>query len=303
MTQTATELLGELRATPGARIVGVGDNVLDCYVEEGLCYPGGNALNIAAYTRLFFDGSAGFIGIFGTDRFAAHLRASLDAIGVEHGHSRVAEGANGMAFVAVDADGDRRFVGSNRGGVQARLRLRLDAADAQYLAAADVVHTSVYSSIDESLPGLAEHARVSYDFSTSRDRAAIDAVAPHASVGFFSGEGLDEAEIADLGEYAVGRGLPTVVVTRGGRGARAFEAGGFTDVGIRATEVVDTLGAGDGFITGFITARAAGGDLGQCLRTASVAGAYACTMRGAFGHPVGAGEDAMSQLITYLPTV
>jgi fructoselysine 6-kinase len=294
--QTAEELQSILQTVPAPSVVGVGDNVLDCYIDEELAYPGGNALNIAVYSRLFFGAQSGFIGILGTDRFADHLRSTLDGIGVDHARSRTAVGQNGMAFVRVDDDGDRRFVGSNWGGVQAELRLRMTPFDLEYLAGYGVVHTSSYSSLTADLGAIASNSEVSFDFSTVRDAASIEQVAPHIALGFLSGEGLTDTEVDALGRFVVDAGIERVVLTQGARGAKAFDRNGVTSIGIQETRVVDTLGAGDGFITGFIAARSAGADLAECLRIASVTGALACTRRGAFGYPVEAGADARRQM-------
>jgi fructoselysine 6-kinase len=294
--QTAAELQESLAGVAAPSVVGVGDNVLDCYVDEELAYPGGNALNIAVYSRLFFGADSAFVGIFGNDRFAAHARSTLDGLGVDHSRSRTMVGQNGMAFVRVDEDGDRRFVGSNWGGVQAEVRLRMTPRDLEYLAGFGTVHTSAYSSIAAELGAIAESSAVSFDFSTDRDARAIEAVAPHVAFAFLSGEGLTEPEVAALGEFVVAAGADRAVVTMGSRGARAFDRGGAMSVGITEVDVVDTLGAGDGFITGFIAAQAAGSDLHGSLAIAAVSGALACTRRGAFGYPVEAGVDARRQM-------
>jgi fructoselysine 6-kinase len=299
----SSDQLRELLSTvPAPSLVGIGDNVLDCYLHEDLAYPGGNALNVAAYSRLFFGGDAGFIGIMGDDRFADHLRGVLDEIGVDRQRARTAHGWNGMAFVALDDDGDRRFVGSNRGGVQHELRLRITEQDHDYIARFARMHTSVYSAIDRELAGIAERGtRISYDYSDDARRDDVAASAPHVEVGFFSGGSLSEGERDDLADFALASGMGIVVITRGAQGAMAYERGRRTAVGVKPVNAVDALGAGDAFITGFLAATAAGAELDACLDIAATTGALACTLRGAFGYPVGAGEDARVQLVKRHP--
>ncbi|MBM7464123.1 PfkB family carbohydrate kinase [Microbacterium dextranolyticum] len=295
---TTEELQAALAATPAPSLLGIGDNVLDCYLHEDLAYPGGNALNVAAYSRLFFGGTAGFLGILGDDRFGVHLQGVLDEIGVDRSRARTVHGANGMAFVSLDADGDRRFVASNRGGVQEGLRLRLGADDLAYIAGFTRVHTSVYSALDGELARLAENgARISYDYSDDVPVNVVRRTAAHVDIGFFSGGTLSDTQIEDLAKLALGSGMGCAVVTQGSRGAHAFTPGVRNEVGVRAVEVVDALGAGDAFITGFLAARASGADIAACLETAATAGALACTLRGAFGYPVEAGEDAQRQML------
>jgi len=295
---TSEDLNHVLGSVPAPSLVGIGDNVLDCYLHEDLAYPGGNALNVAVYSRLFFGGDAAFIGIMGDDRFAAHLQLVLDELQVDRSRTRIAHGANGMAFVTLDDDGDRVFVGSNRGGVQHGLRLRVTDEDYDYIARYARSHTSVYSSIDHELPEIARRGtRISYDYSDKATEDVIRATAPHVEVGFFSGGALDDVAVDELGERALSLGMGTVVVTRGARGARAFQPGRRIDVGVREIVAIDALGAGDGFITGFLAAHSADRSLEECLEVASAAGALACMMRGAFGHPVSAGEDARAQMV------
>lgn len=295
---SSDELRDILSAVPAPSLVGVGDNVLDCYVHEDLAYPGGNALNVAVYSRLFFGADAGFVGIMGDDRFAVHLQGVLDEIGVDRSRARHAHGANGMAFVELDDDGDRVFVGSNRGGVQAELRLRMTEADNEYLAGYSRVHTSVYSSIEAELPAIADRGTaVSFDYSNDAAGDIVRATARHVDVGFFSGGALSEGEVDALAEFALECGMTSVVITLGSRGARAFEAGATHTGRVVPVDAVDALGAGDAFITGFLAARASGADIARSLEVASTTGALACTLRGAFGYPVRGGDDAKAQLL------
>lgn len=292
------QIQGKLAAIGAASIVGLGDNVLDCYLHEDLAYPGGNALNVAAYSRLFFNADAGFLGIMGTDRFADHLAQVLDTIGVRRERVRRAVGANGMAFVALDDEGDRRFVGTNRGGVQDSLRIRLTEKDFDYLEGFSRVHTSVYSAIEPELEKLTERGiALSYDYSNDAHNDVVRVSAPHVEVGFFSGGGLSESQVESLGRDALAMGISRVVVTLGARGARAFESGMRSAVDVVPVDAIDALGAGDAFITGFLAAQGNGSDLDQCMSIAAMSGALACTLRGAFGYSVVAGEDAREQLV------
>ena len=295
---TPAQLRDRLASIPAPSIVGIGDDVLDCYLHENLAYPGGNALNVAVYSRLFFGADVGFVGIVGDDRFATHLLNVLDELHIDHQRARRAHGANGMAFVSLDEEGDRRFVGSNYGGVQQGLRLRLTEQDFAYLQGFDRVHTSVYSAIEPELAALTERGiRVSFDFSDDAPSSLLARVGAHIDVGFFSGGGLTEPEIDDLGDAALRSGMSVAVVTRGSRGAYAYDAAGRASAAVMTVEAVDALGAGDAFISGFLAAHAAGNDIEGCLETAATTGALACTYRGAFGYPVEAGEDARAQLI------
>jgi ribokinase len=73
----------------------------------------------------------------------------------------------------------------------------------------------------------------------------------------------------------------TVIVTLGGEGACAFDAGKIFDVTAMLITPVDTVGAGDAFVGAFAAAIDSGGDLSRGLAYGSVAGALACLTPGA----------------------
>ena len=160
------------------------------------------------------------------------------------------------------------------------------------------MHTSVYSAIEPELEALAERGiQVSFDFSDDAAAGLLARVGRHVDVGFFSGGALTEPEIDDLGRATLASGVGVAVVTQGSRGACAYTPGARAVIPVVPVDAVDALGAGDAFISGFLAARGAGHDVDECLEIAATTGALACTYRGAFGHPVEAGEDARAQLI------
>jgi sugar/nucleoside kinase (ribokinase family) len=68
--------------------------------------------------------------------------------------------------------------------------------------------------------------------------------------------------------------VPTLVITRGAKGAMALSEGeGIEIPAVPVREVVDTTGAGDLFAAGFLAARARGHDLAKCLETGSLSAA------------------------------
>lgn len=81
---------------------------------------------------------------------------------------------------------------------------------------------------------------------------------------------------ADTGaRRLVDDGTPTVVVKRGGAGATAYSAQGKTSAPARSVPVVDVVGAGDAFVSGFLSGRLDGLDTGACLERGVVLGAFA----------------------------
>lgn len=77
-------------------VIGIGDNVVDKYVHTQTMYPGGNALNFAAYAAMLGHNAA-YLGIFGNDAAAEHVMQVLDKVGVKWPHCLQVAGENGCA--------------------------------------------------------------------------------------------------------------------------------------------------------------------------------------------------------------
>jgi 2-dehydro-3-deoxygluconokinase len=88
------------------------------------------------------------------------------------------------------------------------------------------------------------------------------------------GAGLDDAA-AEL----LGTGVGEVVVKLGAAGARAYTAGRVLDAPALPVRAVDTVGAGDAFTAGYLSARLDGEDVSGRLRRGCLLGAFAV------GHP------------------
>lgn len=102
-------------------------------------------------------------------------------------------------------------------------------------------------------------------------------------VAFLARGSGDRGEAIDvLGRWAADAGCSLAVVTLGAQGAAASAPDGTRhSVPGRRVEVVDTVGAGDTFMAGFLSAYATGADVDDALRRGVDAAAFVCTRRGA----------------------
>lgn len=267
-------------------LLGIGDNVVDFYRDRGEFFPGGNALNVPVLAKRYGLARAGYIGLIGNDAEGAHVRSSLEQEGIWIDRLRQAFGANGKAVVSLDDKGDRVFLGSNKGGIQRALALRMDAEDIDAIESFGNVHTSVFSYLEPELPKIRAHAQtLTFDFSTHRDPAYIASVAPHITGAFLSGSGLSDGEVDDLIHHVASFGVTTVGVTRGSDGAFWLAGGRRYRQGIKPANVVDTLGAGDSFLAGYLTGVLTGRSIESALDFAAECASATCGYFGAFGYP------------------
>ena len=265
----------------------IGDNVVDLYLDRGVFFPGGNALNVAVLARRFGLSDVSYMGIVGNDREGDHVQACMTAEGLSPAHLRRVEGPNGKAQVTHDAQGDRVFVASNRGGIRRKLMLRMDDDDLALIAAKGHVHSSCFSYLEPELPRIRAAARgLSYDFSTLHAPAYLAQVCPHVTTAFLSGQGLDDAAVSALIHRVRGLGPNTVCVTRGEKGAIWASGHNRIDQPVVPAKVVDTMGAGDAFIAGYLSASLRGESPEKSLSQAACCASMACAWEGAWGYPL-----------------
>ena len=114
--------------------------------------------------------------------------------------------------------------------------------------------------------------------------ATLGGLLPHVDVVFGSPHEFAPL-VGDAGpreqlDRMAARGPAEVVLKRGAEGACALVAGEFLEAAAVPVAVVDTVGAGDAFVAGWLAERLAGVDPAGRLRTAVACGALACTVEG-----------------------
>jgi fructoselysine 6-kinase len=262
------------------RILGLGDNTIDTYVDARVQYPGGNALNVAAMAARL-GASTAYLGCVGDDDGGELVRQALVAEGVDISHVRTRSGANARVYVG-HIDGDRHFIRSDPG---VRADYRWDDDDFAYIATFDHVHTSIFSDLGEALPRIAASARsLSLDASDRWTADYLRQVVLYVRYIFLSGSDLSWPEAMAVAKDCIALGAEAVVLTRGSEGALGVSAKGSVLQPALPAAVVDTLGAGDGFISGFLTKLLAGGSLTDAMTRGAEFAALVCGWQGGFGH-------------------
>ena len=259
-------------------IVGIGDNVVDRYLARGQMFPGGNALNVAVFARRAGAQTA-YVGALGTDRAGRQVLRALQEEGVDVSRVRIVPGPNAYAEVNL-VDGDRQFVGSSLGVSM----FTPDAGDLAMARAADLVHSSTYSGLDEWVQAQREELAISFDFSDRIGQTYVEAIGPGLVSAQFSGAALDDQTAEDLARWTVSLGTRLVLVTRGAKSAIACMGDRCYTQQPRPVLPVDTLGAGDAFIAAFLVAHLEGADVPEAMARAADAAAATCGYFGGFGH-------------------
>jgi Sugar kinases, ribokinase family len=275
------------------RVLGYGDNVVDKYEHIRTMFPGGNCVNFSVYAKQCGADSSAYMGIFGNDCEAEHVIETLKNIGVETYKCRQVDGENGCARVTI-SEGDRKFLGSNKGGVRKTIKYILDRFDLEYIKTFDMVHSGNYSYTETELGKIKKiGVPVSFDFSHDTPNEYFALVAPNVDYAFMSCSNLDDEAIRNLLKMVTGYGCKIAVATMGSRGCIAFNGEHYFYQEAIPVDVIDTMGAGDSLITSFMVGyidkmkqglRENEAIIKKCLLEASQFAIKTCLVEGSFGY-------------------
>lgn len=234
------------------KVLGIGDNVCDKYLHTKTIYPGGNALNIAVFGKLF-GAQAAYLGTFGDDEVGQHVYSVVKELEIDISHCRLEEGENGCARVML-VDGDRVFLKGNRGGISRIKPPVLTKIDEQYISGFDLIHTSIHSFMEQELPKIRQAAGfVSMDFSDRYDEAYLKLCCPHIDCAEISCGDMEEEEIQKTMDQIMEFGCRHMIIaTRGSKGAIVMVDGKIYEQSPCLVKARDTMGAGDSFIACFL---------------------------------------------------
>ena len=166
------------------KILGIGDNTVDLYVNKGMMFPGGNAVNVAVYSRRCGLESA-YLGCLGKDKAGSLIYDSLVSEQVEVSHCRRLEGNNSWSRI-IHHGNNRVFDGYNSG---VRNQYNLQELDFDYIGTFDLAHSSVYSGLESELGQLDRVIPlISFDFSDSSDWSYLKSVTPYIDIAFLSAD-------------------------------------------------------------------------------------------------------------------
>lgn len=246
-------------------------------------------------------------GVLGADPHGQFILRQLRSEGIEVRQREDAVNSTGIMFLEQrTADVSRAYY--HRSG-SAGSTLGPADVDRAFAGGARVLHlTGITPALSAEARQAVEHAAeraagegilVSLDVNYrgklwSRDdaRAALTRIVAHASIVIASEDELhlvaggpgsaDPSGAAEklMAKQLLGMGVQEVVVKRGPAGASAHTAEGRLDVPAVPVTSIDTVGAGDAFTAGYLSALLDGEDVAGRLRRGAVAGAFAVSTAG-----------------------
>lgn len=280
------------------RILGMGDNVVDRYINKRIMFPGGNAVNFAVYAAQCGEESA-YLGNIADDIEGKLVYDSLITLGIDVSKSPLKEGlVTERCDVRLD-DGDRVFVGCEYGdrGQEAWIPFTIEEGYIDYLKSFDVIHCGCYASMENEMSKLKDiNAIKTYDFSAEdeyRTDEYLEKVCPYIDIALFSAAEMSKEVVDNIVKKVLLHGTRIVLVTDGVNGQKLWYNGEMYNGMVKKVTPVDTMGAGDSFFTAFVIAIMRHGfgdgrelvenDIKEVFEYAANFSAETCLVEGAFG--------------------
>ena len=248
----------------------IGDNCIDEYrmidgIEVNRRYPTGNVVDTGVNLRKLGI-STSVISTTGSDDNGKWMIESLTKEGLDLTRFKVGNGPT--AITHMDMDGTDRVHGDYEEGVMADIVF--DSEDIAFAASHDLVHSALWGMADGVLKDIREanpDVLISFDYCDRLDDPIIERTLPYVDIGFFSCHDRADDFVKPFLQDKVDRGMRIAVATFGEKGSLAWDGREWFECGIvPAAHVVNTVGAGDSYIAGFLSGILKKKPIGECMR-------------------------------------
>lgn len=242
------------------KIVTAGDNCMDVYKTLGKFYPGGNPVNVAVYMSKL-GAEAAYVGCIGNDEYGELMIDAVKSKDVDVSHLHKIDGHTAVTEVEL-VNHDRVFGDYYEGVLE---NFKLTEEDKKFIKGFPMIHTGIWGKMESYLDEFQkEGILVAFDFADKLDHEIVKKALPHVSYAFFSYTRSDDF-IKNYIKKAQEEGPKVVIATLGDNGSIAYDGNRFYEMGIIPVEVVDTMGAGDSYIAGYLFSVLKGKSIEDCM--------------------------------------
>ncbi|XCP85400.1 fructoselysine 6-kinase [Roseburia hominis] len=243
------------------KIAVIGDNCIDIYPKLDKKYPTGNIVDTGVNLKIL-GASVSVISTTGSDFHGRWMYESLQKAGLDVSHLKVENGATAVTYM--DMNGLDRVHGEYLEGVLETMSF--DEEDISFCTKHDWVHSAIWGMAENTLEHIKkQQVPISFDYSNQLEHPLVEKTLPFVDYGFFSYPAGRDAYIEQYLKDKVDRGMKVAVATFGDQGSLAYDGARFYRGQIVQANLVNTVGAGDSFIAGFIYEYSMSGSIEQAL--------------------------------------
>ena len=243
------------------KFAAIGDNCIDVYKKLGRSYPTGNAVDTAVnMCKLGIPTS--IISTTGNDENGRTMLNALKREDLDLSHFKVSDGPTAVTYMEMNGL-DRVHVKYVEGVLE---NMAFSADDIEFAVSHDLVHSSLWGKAENVLPAIKERGvKISFDYSDRLDHHLVEATLPYVDYGFFSYHKPADDYIKSYLADKISKGMKVCVATLGHEGSISFDGDKFEYGAVFPAKVVNTVGAGDSFIAGFLYGIMTGLPIKDCL--------------------------------------
>ncbi|MET2028364.1 MULTISPECIES: PfkB family carbohydrate kinase [Enterococcus] len=242
------------------KVIALADNCIDVYPELHKFYLTGNSIDFALNYRAQ-GGNVTVMTVLGNDLFAEALESLLAYKDIP---LKIIERINRpTAMAKMDLiDNDKVHLAFHGNAME---EMHLDSHSLAALSEYDIVYVERWSKAHEFIAAIRKPDQTwIYDFSKRLDQEINKLLLPYLDIAFFSYDHNDDW-IRDYLKRAHEQGCGTVIAMLGPEGSLAYDGKEFFYEVAEKVPVVNTVGAGDSYISAFTYGISLGESITECM--------------------------------------
>lgn len=246
------------------KVAALGDNCIDIYPDLDTYYCTGNVVDFGVnMQRLGIPVSV--ITTTGNDKYGEEMIRVLNSEGLDTSHLYVGDGPTAMSYMQlIDKE---RIYGDWLEGVMETVVFSEE--DIAFAKEHDLVHSALWGNAQMHIKDIHDSGTLtSFDYADEYlddGRDIFEETIEHVDYAFFSFD-EDCEETRNFLEAAARRGPKMAIATFGEKGSLAWDGENYVEFGIFPSDLVNTIGAGDSYIAGFMTGILRGLDTIDCMK-------------------------------------
>jgi len=259
-------------------VIAVGENIIDYYCETNEVYIGGNCINFIMNLKKISNFKLSYVGPIANDKEGNEIQTLLHTQCIDIHKASYLEGETARSYIKI-VNGERVFTNFRSGVLDGFI---LEEHQKAFIKEQDHIHSSIMGGTLPFLKELKGQGTLSFDFSKLNNINILKAAAPLVDYVFLSRDRLGDEEQNLMKELYLA-GSKQVILLLGEKGSAVYDGYRFYEkCSILQEDIIDSLGAGDAYIAGYMERILNGYDVEVAMEQGNILAAELCTNRGGF---------------------